>query len=345
MRTKLLGGFAALVLLLSLAARAQAVGPITSFSINPAEALVAAGQTQTFTTPGRDASGATTDLTSNTVFSTTDPSGKLQANVYTGGRAGSWVVTATYAGLTADAQVTVIPGSIADLTVNPNSNPEFVVNGASRTFTAEAFDAFNNKISNVVVQWTVEGGVGTITALSDSSARFTATKEGAGRVAARSGDEVSSIDVTVTTAPATNVNATTNANKNANTNISTSNVNTGGGTAATNANDNINAGNVNAAETTTTPEPAACQPWPKPTWIWLFVGYLILLVVSLYPIRAARPTWWWVAPLVLTIAALWLYFQYRCYPVYPALPYLILLSGIIAASWYNWQRSSTQPKL
>lgn len=341
MRTRLAGGLAALIMTLGLAASVQAVGPITSLTITPTEARVIAGTTQNFTVQGRDASGVTTDLTANAVFSSTDPTGKVAANNYTSGRAGQWRVVASYHNVTAQAQITVTPGPVIELTINPNSNPEYVVNGTSRSFSAEAFDAFDNKVSTVAVQWSVEGNVGTIKSTSDTAARFTAAREDAGRVIARSGEITTSVDVTVTKAvmPNANINARGNVNPNQN-----SNANVSGETGSTATNGNSNAADTNKSVPATT-ELSSCQAWPKSSWIWLFVAYLVLLVLSLYPIRATRPAWWWVGPLIVTIAALWLYFQYRCYPVYPALPYVILLTGIVAASWYNWQRASVQPKL
>ncbi|MBI4089988.1 MAG: hypothetical protein HY421_01150 [Candidatus Kerfeldbacteria bacterium] len=337
MRTHLSGALLSLIMVLGLTAGVRAIGPVTSLTIAPTAATVQAGTAQPFTVVGHDASGTTVDLSANAVLVSTDPTGSVAANRYTAGRAGTWRITASYNNLTATAAVTVTPGPVVDLTVNPNSDPEYVPNGASRVFTAEAFDAFDNKVSGGTVQWRVEGGIGTIVGTAERTARFTPTREGTGRVVALSGTTMDSVEVRVTKAATANVNAViTGPNTNA------------PGTTGTDAaaGNNANVSDVNASIQPAEPaaESTSCRPWPKPAWIWLFLGYLVLLVFSLYPIRTSRPVWWWIGPLILTIAALWVYFQYRCYPVYPALPYLILLTAIGATSWYNWQRSSPQPK-
>lgn len=343
MSVRTLGGVVSLIVLFGLASTAQAIGPIVSLSISPPAGTVVAGTTQPFTVQGQDADGAATDLTTNSAFITTDPRGFMTANVYTAGTAGSWTVTATYAALTAEAKVTVTPGAVTDLIVNPNSQPEYLTNGQARTFTVEAFDAFNNPVSGFSAQWSVEGKIGTITAVNATSAKFTATDMGKGRVVARNSAETAFIDVSVAKGEQP-VNANANLNANANTNAAAANTNATNQNVNSQTNDNTNSqtatvnANTNAATT-----PASCTAWPRSAWVWLYLAYLVLLIGSLAALRSRRPAWWWLLPLILTIIALWLYFQYRCgIPVYPGLPYLILLTAIVGASWFTWQRGKPQ---
>ncbi|MFH0828992.1 MAG: hypothetical protein V1907_02315 [Candidatus Kerfeldbacteria bacterium] len=313
----------------------RAIGPIVKITISPATVELSAGSSKAFTSQGQDASGATTDFTVNTVFTTTDPLGTVLAATYSPGKAGSWVVTATYNDLSADAQVTVTPGPVKEIAINPNSEPEYVMKGKTRTFTGEAFDAFNNAVDVAPIEWTIDGDIGSLTAINKTATRFTAKETGSGSLTAFSGDARSTIDIVVTKPVVTNTNANTNAattNKNASANASNANSNTNSETIVP-----VNE-NTNASPSSTTS--SSCKAWSRSVWLWIFIGYLVLLMLSLYPIRKMRLIWWWVAPLILTIAALWIYFQFRCYPVYPALPYLILLGGIIATSWYNWQRTA-----
>lgn len=334
----IIGGIIAVCLSLGLTQDVRAIGPITSLTIAPTQATVAAGSTATFTVTGSDAAGAKTDLTPNVAFTTTDPSGSTDGAVYTAGKAGEWVVTGQYASLSIDATVTVIPGPVVDLVVNPNSAPEHVVIGAARTFTAEGFDALDNPVSNLTVQWLVEGNIGTVKSITGASGKFTATTVGKGRVAARVSDVLGAVDVTVD--PARPVNANGNANTSitpiANTNVNRAIEPTNSDrNASTNQNENVNAP---AAEDSTT----TCTAWSRSTWVWIYLAYLALLGLVLIPIRRSRPVWWWLAPLLLTIASLWLYFEFRCYPLYPAWPYLVLVTGIVAAGWYNWQSTPSE---
>lgn len=335
MLTRILGGITFLAVLMVGGHSAAAVGAIVNITISPSTVSVAAGSTQAFTVEGVDANGAKADLTTNSVFTTTDPRGTVKTNVFTGGKTGERVVTANYNNLTASATITVTPGTIADLTVNPNSGPERLSNGETLIFRAEAFDSFDNVVKDFTVSWSVEEKIGTMTSAEKNTATFTATKEGNGRVVARSGDESASVDVAVEKAP-----LASNANVNASTTIQNVNQSTNASTTT-----NTNAPTLITEETATNTQPETttttkpCTPRQRSSWIWFYVGYVVLLALSVYPIRKSRVSWWWIGPLALTVLALWFYFQYRCYPVFPALPYLIILAGIIAASWYNWQRT------
>lgn len=343
MRTRLIGGIAALALLFGLQSAANAVGPIVSIEISPSTATVTAGTKTTFSVIGKDAAGVTADLTANSTFTMNDAKGTLVTNAYTAGAAGVTTVRAKYDTLTADATVTVTPGAISEVVVNPNSDPERIENGKNRNFLADAFDAFNNPVNGFTVDWSVEGGIGTITSTARDTARFSATNNGDGRVVAKVGEVKGFVDVVV----AKSVTATnTNANANGNTNATVSNVNVNRNTNAGNVNADVNANeNVNAVSNTNASSnetsPSECRAWSRTTWSWLYVAYLVLLAGSLWAVRRSKPVWWWVAPFLLTVAALWIYFQFRCYPIYPGLPYLILLAAVVGASWYTWQRGTS----
>lgn len=340
MRTRFIGGIAALVFLFGLQTAASAIGPIVSIEISPSTTSVTAGTKTTFTVVGKDAGGATADLTANSTFTINDAKGTLATNAYTAGAVGTTTVRAKYDTLTADATVTVTPGVIAEVVINPNSEPERIENGKSRNFLADAFDAYNNPVTSFTVDWSVEGGIGTITSTARDTAKFIASTNGNGRVVAKVGDVKGFVDVVVAKSV-----IITNTNANANTNTAVTNVNINRNSDAANANANINEnGNVNApANTNTATEESttACRAWSRMAWSWMYVAYLGLLAVSLWMVRRTKPTWWWVAPFLLTVAALWVYFQFRCYPIFPGLPYLILLAAVIGASWYTWQRGTT----
>ncbi len=344
MRTRILGGMLAFIIgSLMFTHATLAVGPIVSITIAPTDPVIAAGTAQSFTVTGHDAAGVTADLTADAVFTMTDPLGAVKANAYTAGKSGTWVISGSYNNLTAEAKVTVTPGALNEIVVNPNSTPEFLTVGASRSFTAEAFDVHNNVLRDAEVQWTVTGDIGTVKNVNATSTKFTATKTGKGTLVARIGETAMSVNVTVTAAPVANSNVNNNPNSNtaASTNVNTpTNVNATNNTNANTAvvtNANVSDDNVNTAATST----SSCKGWPRATWIWLFVAYVVLLVGGLYPIRKSRPTWWWAIPLVLTVAIIWVYYQFRCYPVFPAYPYLSLLAAITVISWFNWQQPPT----
>lgn len=350
MPSRLMGGIIAVVAVCSLASSAAAIGPVVRISITPSSHALAAGTTAEFSVEGVDALGAKTDLTKNSTFTTTDPRGFMTAAVYTGGTAGTWMVTANYNDLTADANVTVTPGVTHEIVVNPNSQPEYLLNGESRTFTAEAFDAFNNQVKNPSVQWSLEGNIGTITSTGSTTAKLSATSVGKGRIVAKSQDEQAFVEVTVTKASLatnSNVNGNANANTNAPPSVNTNTSPNAGTNTSAPSNENTNQPETIAPVNENTNSQATastnCTAWPRIAWIWLYIGYVVLLALSLFALRRSRPNWWWMPPLVLTVAGLWLYFQFRCgTPAYPGLPYLILLTAIVGTSWYTWQRGAPE---
>lgn len=339
MKTRILGGIASLVMTLSLTQAAHAVGPITSVALSPTSADVKAGLTATLTLSGRDADGATADETANARFSTTDPLGNMNGNVYTAGKAGTWTVTGTYNGLTAEATVMVTPGALHDLVVNPDSNPEFVTAGEKQQFTATGFDAFNNRLSDISVTWSITGDIGSVDTKKSESTTFIASQPGSGKLTATSGSISQSVALTVDAARATTA-------ANANLNAGTTAVPLTNQSVNTNTSSDVGT-NVNAPAVTETKEESTtddqCKGWSRSAWIWLFLAYAAATFSGLWLIRSPRRSWWWAIPLFLTIVSLWLYFQYRCYPVYPGLPYLTILTGIAAATWYN-ARSTSAPR-
>lgn len=339
MRKRILGGIIALCAVAMAAPwSVRAVGPITGITVAPAERTILSGTSLPFTVQGKDVDGVTADLTTNATFSVTDPSGLMTANTYNAGKVGKWVVTAHYSTLSADTVITVAPGMVNELIVNPRSEPEYLALGASRYFTVEGFDASNNEVTELTAKWSIEGSIGVVDTTSGPTVKFTGTKNGSGRLVAQSGDLMSAVSITVQPAPAPIVTNTNAEPINTTNKVVTKNVapDEPANTNTTNVNTDIAAPVAAAADDSSG---STCAAWPRASWIWVTIAYAILLGAALGFAVKARPSWWWIAPLALTVATLWVYFQFRCYPVYPGLPYVVLLMGIVGASWYNWKRS------
>src|SRR4029450_9309308 len=94
---------------------------------------------------------------------------------FTAAQLGSGVVMATYADLTAGAQLTVVPGAVAQLELTPEEAT--VVSGTTQQLQVKALNAQRFPLE-VQPTWTVQNDVGTI----DASGLFTATKAGSGEV-------------------------------------------------------------------------------------------------------------------------------------------------------------------
>jgi Flp pilus assembly pilin Flp len=134
-------------------------GPLASIAISPQTASVVAGSTQTqiYTAAGFDANGNSLgDVTGYTVFGIYDndegnssqPSSPCSAGVCDNlVLAGSFPVTATYAGLTASATLNVTPGPLAFISISPRTAS--VVAGSTQTYTTFGFDGFGNYVGDV----------------------------------------------------------------------------------------------------------------------------------------------------------------------------------------------------
>lgn len=299
--------------------RAQAAGLATAIVISPATATMNADQTATFVVTATDASGADTIVTADSTLSTNDPLGSVAGAVYHAGKVGQWTVQVAYQSFTATAAVTVTPGALAEIAVNPNSQPEIVAVGSSRTFTAKGFDQHNNVVTDFSLTWVVSGDIGTI----DDNGKFTATTIGTGTVEARSSTGViDQVAVTVrAAAPETNANA--NANGNTNTAPTNSNTNSAVNTnTAVNTNSNTNT----ALSTTETNDDLRCTTMKNSIWVLIVVGYLAL-VALLFAFVPVTRIWPAVGALGGAIALVFIYRNYGC-SVLPWWPWVLTLGTV-----------------
>jgi len=97
---------------------------MTKLALSPTSATIKVGAKQQFTATASDNLGNNFNVTSSSVWSTTDPRASLtQSGSYTAGQAGDWVVKATYGGFSATANVHVTTDVVATPT-----NPPYVPN-------------------------------------------------------------------------------------------------------------------------------------------------------------------------------------------------------------------------
>lgn len=283
-------------------------------TISPANRSVISGESLKFTAKRTDPdTGKLWDATAFTFFAVTDPAGTVAGNAYTAGQAGTWTVTAKYGDESAKTKVTVRPGPVDHVAVNPNSLPEIVGVGQSKTFSATLYDRANNRIQNAVVVWTVSGSIGTI----DQTGRFTAQRNGTGRISASAGSVVGSVDVVVrvaaaeTTAPAATIPSNTN-------------------TANTNAGQVLGASESPAASPATT-EPPSSSCWNIRWWGWLIAwfGFLVLLYGYYHLVQAKTGAWIWIVPFFVAAGAVVVFFFVRCNGVAGWFPWILVIGGLL----------------
>lgn len=270
---------------------ARAAGTTTKITLDPAVATVTADQPQTYKVLATASDGTMTDVTDQSTLSTNDPTGQAVGAVYTPGQVGSWSVQASYQSFTATAAVTVTPGAVVDVVVNPNSNPEQITINTTAAFTALAYDAKNNIVSGATVTWSVIGPIGTI----DAHGVFSAKSVGTGKVQAVSGTVTGQVSLVVSQPVVTNTAAVV---KNTNT---PKNTNTG----------NVNAAitNASAATKTSSSSCTTLKPW---AWILLLVVFMFV-VALLYALVPVAEIWPVVVALIAAGVLAYIQRKYACH--------------------------------
>jgi hypothetical protein len=172
-------------------------GPLASITVTPNPTL-AIGATQQFTAVGRDAFNNIVAIAP--VWSTTNPPGTIDAGtgLFTAGNTtGTYAasVTATSGGISGTADVTVIAGPLATITVTPN--PVTLETGTQQQFTAVGRDAGNN-IVPITPVWSTVNPPGTIDAASGLFTAGTTTGLYSNSVRATQGTVFGEATVTVT---------------------------------------------------------------------------------------------------------------------------------------------------
>ena len=116
-----------------------------------------------------------------------------------GQRAGTLAATATVDGkiLSADASITLIPGPLSKITVEPTSDS--LPAGATMIFEALGYDTWGNEREIYPPEWVVSGGIGSVTpdAGYPQSAVFAAISTGQGQLIASSQGYEARADLTV----------------------------------------------------------------------------------------------------------------------------------------------------
>lgn len=165
---------------------------ISNIKIEPTQATVAIGKTQTFTANAYDSKG---NIVFDVVFTwqvIPDSLGTITSNgVFTAKQAGTGAVIVSAEGKQAIALVTVVSG-VKRVVVLPSSI-NLKVND-TQAFSAQVYDESDNLIPQIPVSWAVVGDIGIIT----QTGLFTALKEGQGQVTATAGGVIGIATVVVT---------------------------------------------------------------------------------------------------------------------------------------------------
>jgi hypothetical protein len=123
------------------------IGPLDHLVLSPATATITAGGSQAFTAEGFDSfDNSFGDVTGETIF-TIEPNSSCTGNVCTANDAGPHTVTGNDQGATGTASLQVDTAPLDHIVLSPSSAT--ITAGGSETYTAEAFDAFDNSLGDV----------------------------------------------------------------------------------------------------------------------------------------------------------------------------------------------------
>jgi hypothetical protein len=131
-------------------------GALDHIVISPTAAVITAGGNQSYTAVGFDTYNNSVDV-SGAVYSIS-PEGSCTGNSCTATVAGPHVVTGTYAGMTATADLAVNAGSLNHVVISPATAT--ITAGGSQGYTAAAYDWFNNSLGDVTASsaFAITGG-------------------------------------------------------------------------------------------------------------------------------------------------------------------------------------------
>jgi hypothetical protein len=309
--------------------KAEDHGALNSIELSPVSAQVKAGENLTLSLIAKDAAGVAWDISQNAVYQVNDPRGKMENNIYSAGKIGTWEISVVYGNHTAKTSVQVLPGDLAAIIVNPNSQPEMIDLGSQKTFMAEGFDKMSNLLAGLAFNWSVEGSLGDI----NDKGIFGATDTGEGKIIASLNSVTGFSPIKVkekTIVPALTTVTTTTAKPkaNANANISETSGQVAGAEIAA------------AAEATDNAD--ECKTWPWYWWALIMIGFFAVLILYYFFIRKAKSGGWWIFPLILTAAVVWLYYQYACNK-YGWWPWITIIMAILI-SLFRPKKYFEEPK-
>ncbi|MFC1939781.1 Ig-like domain-containing protein [Chloroflexota bacterium] len=141
-------------------------GTADNITISPKSSSISTSQTQAYSVNATNMYGGIWNATSDTTFTINATAGGsftgTSPKVYIPQNVGTWIVTAnhTATGETDTATLTVTPGALHHITISPSSST--ITADELETYTAEAFDQYNNTLGDVTsgTVFTIQTGAG-----------------------------------------------------------------------------------------------------------------------------------------------------------------------------------------
>ncbi|MDZ7798184.1 MAG: hypothetical protein U5L76_01050 [Patescibacteria group bacterium] len=272
----------------------------------PAE--IKAGETINLTLKAQDKQKNTWDISEFAIFITEDPRGSIEDNVYQAGKAGSWLIEAKYGNFAAQDEIEVISGEVNSIVVNPNSMPEVINLNQSQKFEAKVFDVMGNTIENPELTFSHEGNLGEI----NQEGVFVPKDTGLGQIMATSSNISESVKIEVKEETLLPPVAEENVNNNTNQAAQTEEVSESEEQETEPEGEVAGVSEEAQAQEEEESPSDECTPLAWSWWLIILIIYIGVLIGYYFLVKKSKNKWWWLFPLVLTVAAFWIYFEYSC---------------------------------
>jgi hypothetical protein len=168
-------------------------GPVTMLYVTPEQLALKGGETAEIIVMGYDAYGNPAPVTPT--WRIPDDMGEVNGSIFTAQKAGSGRLVIVAESLAEVVELTVEPGSLASLAIEPNNAK--IRSGEAQDFTVQGYDLGGNPVP-ADITWEAQGETASIT----PEGVFTATRAGTMQVLAKFGDIVGQTDVEVLPGPA-----------------------------------------------------------------------------------------------------------------------------------------------
>jgi hypothetical protein len=310
---KLAGGV--LLLTLGFFVSITSVQAVSNFELGPTNTTVRAGDIVKFVVT--EVNGSIIDVTDQVIFTDDDPVGNFTQAIYHAGKVGTWTITATIDNTELATSVTVKPGKLATINIAPQNDPVVVTVGASQQFTATGYDTLKNAITLDKVVWTGAFSLGSI----NEAGIFTADNVGGSQIVAVAEDILGL--TTIRVEPSAPVLDSETAETTPAAEATTDEVVTEEAVEASTDDEVV----VAAAIVEEGDEACTSMSW----WGWLLasLGFLAIIQIYYYFVRKQRSSLWLIIPAIVTVAAIWLYYWYRCENEFTWIFWIILIGVII----------------
>jgi hypothetical protein len=298
----------------------KSASALTTYDLSPQNGTIASGDS-ILDLIEKDADGVKTDSTAEAVFTVNDPIGNVNGNQYNAGRIGTWTVTAKIDGETLVTTVTVTAGELAELVIKPMGDVVTVTAGEKIQFSATGYDAHRNKVAVSNIDWSGAFSIGELS----KNGLFTSTQVGSSQIIATVGNIFATTTVKVD--PQAPVKA---GQDNQNNTAATEETKVDKKPAEDETgSEEAPAEEVVARVATEKENEGECKDFSWWGWLLAIIIFMAIIHGYHYLIKNRKSNKWLIGSVIITAAAIWSFYAFRCGTGDNWVVWLLIISAII----------------